>query len=93
MSDLWDKIVSIYKWFSVSCPVFVDSVLMTLLSLFMASTTGLVCWIVIALFGWHLLTIISILLFAAAMVWLAFTHNYYSGGVQEWWKDKPWDNW
>ncbi|KKL99717.1 hypothetical protein LCGC14_1811620 [marine sediment metagenome] len=89
----WDKVVSVYKWFSNSCPDFVDSVLTTLFSLFMASTIGLIYWVAITLFGWHLLTIIGILLFAAAMVWLAFTHNHYSGGVQEWWRDRPWDNW
>jgi hypothetical protein len=90
MSDRWDKMMSVYKWFSASCPVFVDTILVSLFILLTGLAINLVGWFAIAVFGWHLLTIIGIAVFTVSMVWLAFTHSYYSGGVQEWWKDRPW---
>lgn len=86
----WEQIVKIYKWFSASCPVFMDAVLISLLGVLLSGLLTFIGWAAISILGWHLLIIAGAILFAVAMVWLAFTHSHYYGGVQEWWEKRPW---
>lgn len=90
MKSSLDTLGELYDWVSGPCPKFVGWVTTLTIAIVLAATISATSWLVVSIFGWHLLTLSVVSLLAVVAVWMSLTHHSLSGGVKQWWSNRPW---